>query len=78
MRAIRRTEQSGATEKSGGLYRGGAAAVAAGLKPRLRGGCQMPTSGKGKAEPVAANTTVEGRALNRRVSVVFAPAGGAK
>jgi outer membrane protein OmpA-like peptidoglycan-associated protein len=55
-----------------------AAAVAAGLKPLLEAGIRLPTSGKGEADPVAPNETPQGRTLNRRVSVVFAPAGGTK
>ena len=72
------TDNTGSTEHNVDLSRRRAAAVAAALKPLLGAGVQLPTSGKGEAEPVAPNTTVEGRALNRRVSVDFAPAGGAK
>ena len=78
LQIIAYTHNTRSTEHDVDLSRRRAAAVAAALKPLLGAGVQLPTSGKGEAEPVAPNTTVEGRALNRRVSVDFAPAGGAK
>jgi len=78
LQVIGYTDNTGSTEHNVDLSRRRAAAVAAALKPLLPAGVQLPTSGKGEVDPVAPNTTAEGRALNRRVSVVFAPAGGAK
>jgi len=78
MQVIGYTDDTGSTAHNVDLSRRRAAAVAAAIKPMLGAGVQLTTSGKGEADPVAPNTTDEGRALNRRVSVVFAPAGGAK
>lgn len=72
------TDNTGSLAHNLDLSRRRAVAVAAAIKPMLPAGVQLPTSGKGEADPVAANTSVEGRALNRRVSIVFAPQGGAK
>lgn len=72
------TDDTGTTAHNVDLSRRRAAAVAAAIKPLLPAGVQLPTSGRGEADPVAPNTTAEGRTLNRRVSVVFAPQGGAK
>jgi len=47
------------------------------MKPLLPG-VQLPVSGKGEADPVAPNTSAGGRQLNRRVSLICAPQGGAK
>ncbi len=55
-----------------------AAAVAAAIKRMLPAGVRLPILGRGEADPVAPNTTPEGRTLNRRVSIVFAPRGGAR
>jgi len=72
------TDNTGSSSHNLDLSRRRAAAVAAALKSLLPAGVQLPVSGKGEAEPVAPNTSVEGRASNRRVSVVFAPKGGAR
>jgi outer membrane protein OmpA-like peptidoglycan-associated protein len=72
------TDDTGSTSHNVDLSARRAASVAAAIKPLLPAGVTLPTSGKGEADPVAPNTTVEGRALNRRVSIVFAPQGGAK
>lgn len=72
------TDNTGSSSHNVDLSRRRAAAVAAALKPLLSAGVQLPVSGKGEAEPVAPNTSVEGRALNRRVSIVFAPKGSAR
>ncbi|MFW5473247.1 OmpA family protein [Knoellia sp. CPCC 206450] len=45
-----------------------AAAVAAALRPQLPG-YTIQAVGKGETSPIAPNTTAEGRALNRRVSI---------
>jgi outer membrane protein OmpA-like peptidoglycan-associated protein len=78
LQVIGYTDNTGSTAHNVDLSRRRAAAVAAAMKPLLGAGVQLPTSGKGEAEPVATNESAQGRALNRRVSVVFAPAGGAK
>ena len=78
LQVIGYTDNTGSTVHNVDLSRRRAAAVAAAIKPLLPAGVQLPTSGRGEADPVAPITTDEGRALNRRVSVVFAPAGGAK
>jgi outer membrane protein OmpA-like peptidoglycan-associated protein len=78
LQVIGYTDNTGSTTHNVDLSKRRAAAVAAAIKPLLGAGVRLPTSGRGEADPVAPNTTVEGRALNRRVSVVFAPAGGAK
>ena len=72
------TDNTGSTAHNVDLSRRRAAAVAAAIKPLLPAGVRLPTSGKGEADPVAPNTTPEGRAFNRRVSILFAPQGGAK
>jgi len=72
------TDNTGSSSHNLDLSRRRAAAVAAALKPLLPAGVRLPVSGKGEAEPVAPNTSVEGRASNRRVSIVFAPKGGAR
>ena len=72
------TDDTGTTAHNVDLSKRRAAVVAAAIKALLPAGVQLPTSGRGEAEPVAPNTTVEGPALNRRVSIVFAPQGGAK
>jgi outer membrane protein OmpA-like peptidoglycan-associated protein len=71
------TDNTGSTSHNVDLSRRRAAAVAAAMKPLLPG-VQLPVSGKGEADPVAPNSTVGGRSLNRRVSLNFAPQGGAK
>jgi outer membrane protein OmpA-like peptidoglycan-associated protein len=72
------TDNTGSTSHNVDLSRRRAAAVAAAMKPLLPTGVQLPVSGKGEADPVAPNNTVGGRSLNRRVSLIFAPQGGAK
>jgi outer membrane protein OmpA-like peptidoglycan-associated protein len=71
------TDNTGSTSHNVDLSRRRAAAVAAAMKPLLPG-VQLPVSGKGETDPVAPNDTVGGRQLNRRVSLIFAPQGGAK
>jgi outer membrane protein OmpA-like peptidoglycan-associated protein len=78
LQVIGYTDNTGSAAHNVDLSRRRAAAVAAALKPLLGAGVGLPTSGRGEADPVTPNTTAEGRALNRRVSVVFAPSGGAK
>jgi outer membrane protein OmpA-like peptidoglycan-associated protein len=71
------TDNTGTTSHNLDLSRRRAAAVAAAIQPLLPG-VQLPVSGKGESDPVALNNTVAGRQLNRRVSLTFAPKGGAK
>jgi outer membrane protein OmpA-like peptidoglycan-associated protein len=71
------TDNTGTTTHNVDLSRRRAAAVAAAMKPLLPG-VQLPVSGKGQADPIAPNTTVVGRSLNRRVSLVFVPKDGAR
>jgi len=77
LKVVGYTDNTGSTTHNVDLSGRRAAAVAAAMKPLLPG-VQLPVSGKGETDPVAPNTTVEGRSLNRRVSLVFAPQGGAK
>jgi outer membrane protein OmpA-like peptidoglycan-associated protein len=72
------TDNTGSTAHNVDLSRRRAASVAAAIKPMLAAGVRLSISGKGEADPVSPNTTDEGRTLNRRVSIVFAPKGGAK
>jgi outer membrane protein OmpA-like peptidoglycan-associated protein len=72
------TDDTGSTSHNVDLSARRAASVASAIKPLLPAGVTLRTSGRGEADPVAPNSTVDGRALNRRVSIVFAPAGGAK
>jgi len=78
LQVIGYTDDTGANAHNVDLSKRRAAAVAAAMKPLLAAGVQLPTSGKGEADPVATNETPAGRALNRRVGIVFAPLGGAK
>jgi outer membrane protein OmpA-like peptidoglycan-associated protein len=78
LQVIGYTDNTGSAAHNVDLSRRRAAAVAAAIKPLLPAGVQLPTSGKGEADPIAPNATAEGRTLNRRVSIGFAPAGGAK
>lgn len=52
-----------------------AQAVASQLRSLLPARTQISVSGMGEANPVADNSTSPGRALNRRVSIVYTPAG---
>jgi outer membrane protein OmpA-like peptidoglycan-associated protein len=72
------TDNTGSTSHNVDLSRRRAVAVAAAIKPLLPAGVQLPVSGKGEADPVAPNTSVAGRSLNRRVSLVFAPQASAR
>lgn len=57
------------------LSRKRAASVVAALKPMLPG-VTFTAQGKGEADPVASNSSPQGRTLNRRVTVSFATKGG--
>jgi outer membrane protein OmpA-like peptidoglycan-associated protein len=78
LQVIGYTDDTGTALHNVDLSRRRAASVAAAIKPLLPVGVTLPTSGKGEADPVALNETPEGRALNRRVSIVLATKGGAK
>lgn len=70
------TDSTGSSSHNDDLSRRRAQAVAKALKPLLAdGGARLAVSGKGEDEPVADNTTDEGRRLNRRVSITFATPG---
>jgi type VI secretion system protein ImpK len=58
------------------LSRGRAESVAKLLGGRVQAG-RISAEGRGEADPIAPNDTVEGRARNRRVEItLFVPAGG--
>jgi outer membrane protein OmpA-like peptidoglycan-associated protein len=78
LKIIGYTDNTGSTAHNVDLSGRRAGAVAGAIKSLLPPGVRLQTSGKGEADPVAPNTTPEGRTLNRRVSIVFAPQGGAK
>ena len=78
MQVIGYTDNTGSTAHNVDLSRRRAAAVAVAIRHLLPAGVRLQASGKGEADPVEPNTTPEGRTLNRRVSVVFAPQAGAK
>jgi outer membrane protein OmpA-like peptidoglycan-associated protein len=71
------TDDTGSATHNVDLSRRRSAAVAAAMKTLLPG-VRLPVSGKGETDPVAPNDTAGGRSLNRRVSLIFAPQGGAK
>lgn len=72
------TDNTGSSQHNVDLSGRRAASVAAAIKRLLPPGVTLATSGKGEAAPVAPNETPQGRALNRRVSISFAPQGGAR
>ena len=78
LKIIGYTDNTGSPAHNLDLSRRRAAAVAAGMRSLLEADVRLPTSGMGEADPVAPNETPQGRALNRRVSVVFAATGGTR
>jgi outer membrane protein OmpA-like peptidoglycan-associated protein len=67
------TDSQGSDAYNDDLSRRRAEAVAAVLRPELAGGPELDLAveGRGEREPVADNSTDEGRQANRRVSVTF-------
>jgi outer membrane protein OmpA-like peptidoglycan-associated protein len=67
------TDSQGSDAYNDDLSRRRAEAVAAVLRPELAGGpaLDLAVEGRGEREPVADNSTDEGRQANRRVSVTF-------
>ena len=63
------TDSSGAASYNQGLSQRRAESVAAYLTDRGVAGSRLSTRGYGEAEPIADNSTREGRALNRRVEL---------
>jgi len=70
---IGHTDSQGSNSYNDDLSRRRAEAVAAVLRPELAGGPELDlvVEGRGEDEPVADNSTEEGRQANRRVSLTF-------
>jgi outer membrane protein OmpA-like peptidoglycan-associated protein len=74
---IGHTDSKGTDAYNDDLSRRRAQAVADALSPQVRGvDLDITVEGRGEKEPVAENTTDEGRQANRRVSVTYTIAGG--
>jgi len=70
------TDSRGSDEYNDALSERRARAVATELESRGISADQLQTVGRGKAYPVASNSTPEGRQQNRRVEIVFSDASG--
>jgi outer membrane protein OmpA-like peptidoglycan-associated protein len=70
------TDSVGSDEYNEALSERRARAVATELESRGISADQIQTLGRGKAYPVASNSTPEGRQQNRRVEIVFSDASG--
>ncbi|MBP7937764.1 MAG: OmpA family protein [Phycisphaerae bacterium] len=71
---IRALKKLGKSVDNNGLSEARAEAVAAILRAGAVDASRMVTKGRGEAEPVGNNRTVEGKARNRRVEVYVTPA----
>lgn len=69
------TDSDGSDSYNAALSVKRAEAVATALRTQLEAPVTLKTSGRGEADPVASNKSDKGKALNRRVSVTFAPKG---
>lgn len=67
------TDNTGSDAINEPLSRNRAQAVASYLQSRGVAGSRLSTAGYGSRQPVASNTTAEGRAQNRRVEVLINP-----
>ena len=67
------TDSDGSDSYNVELSKRRADAVAAVLRPLLETGVTLATDGQGEADPIADNSTEEGKALNRRVTLTFTP-----
>ncbi len=73
VRVLAFTDSSGSAALNKRLSESRAQAVADVIAARL-GAERVSSEGRGAAEPIADNTTAEGRALNRRIVVIVEPA----
>jgi outer membrane protein OmpA-like peptidoglycan-associated protein len=72
VRIVGHTDSTGGTSHNASLSRARAAAVLKALGPMVsKSGISFTSSGKGETQPVADNSTKEGRRLNRRVTITF-------
>lgn len=69
VRVVGYTDSDGSYAHNDTLSRDRAKSVAAALKPLLAGNVALTVDGRGETEPVATNTTAEGKRLNRRVAI---------
>jgi outer membrane protein OmpA-like peptidoglycan-associated protein len=69
------TDSDGSNSYNQSLSVKRAEAVAAALRKKVTVPVTLKTSGRGESNPVASNKSDKGKALNRRVSVTFAPKG---
>jgi outer membrane protein OmpA-like peptidoglycan-associated protein len=65
------TDSTGTAAHNMGLSIRRAGAVKVFLVQQGVGGARLTTQGKGETEPVASNSTLDGRAQNRRVEIVI-------
>lgn len=74
MKVVGHTDSTASPSYNLDLSHRRAQAVATALKPLVTvAGATFSIDGKGETQPVASNATAEGRAENRRVSIVFTP-----
>lgn len=65
------TDSDGTPERNQTLSENRAESVAAALRQILGSGYTIETEGRGQDDPIASNSTTEGKALNRRVTIDF-------